>query len=249
MVDALQPAAAPRQRLSDHVVGQLMEAIATGRLPPGTELPAEAELGQRFGVSKTVVREALSRLAAMGAVLIQQGRPTTVLPPSAAPLSTFFDRAIRSRAEGLREAIELRRAIETEIAALAAQRASAEDIAAICTLVGRMRRLRDTVEPWVEADLAFHLALARAAGNALMLFLMEALAAPARHVMRLLQEQRELRDTRRTLARHERILEAIRSRDPEAARRAMHAHFDASRDLVARLAAREAERRPVDASS
>ena len=88
----------------------------------------------------------------------------------------------------------------------------------------------------MKADLAFHLALARASGNALMLFLMEALAPAARHVMRLMQRRRELRDARRTLARHERILAAIRERDPEAARQALHAHFDASRELVAAIA-------------
>jgi GntR family transcriptional repressor for pyruvate dehydrogenase complex len=236
MPDALEVVAAPRQRLSDHVVGQLLEGIATGRLAPGEELPPEATLAQRFGVSKTVVREALGQLAAMGAVLIQQGRPTTVLAPSAAPLATFFDRAIRSRPEGLREAIELRRAIETEIGALAAMRASEADIAALAAEVETMRGVRDTVDPWVRADLAFHLALARASGNALMLFLMEALAPAARHVMRLMQRRRELRDARRTLARHERILAAIRERDPEAARQALHAHFDASRELVAAIA-------------
>lgn len=232
MPNALEVVAAPRQRLSDHVVGQLLEGITTGRLAPGEELPPEAALARRFGVSKTVVREALGQLAAMGAVLIQQGRPTTVLPPSAAPLAAFFDRAIRSRPEGLREAIELRRAIETEIGALAAERAGAADVEALAAQVATMRAVRDTVDPWVEADLAFHLALARAAGNALMLFLMEALAPAAKHVMRLMQERRELRDARRTLARHERILAAIRSRDPQAARQALHAHFDASRALV-----------------
>jgi GntR family transcriptional repressor for pyruvate dehydrogenase complex len=236
MPDVLEVVAAPRQRLSDHLVGQLLEGIATGRLAPGEELPPEAALAHRFGVSKTVVREALGQLAAMGAVLIQQGRPTTVLPPSAAPLATFFDRAIRSRPEGLREAIELRRAIETEIGALAAVRATEADITALAALMATMRAERDTVDPWVEADLAFHLALARAAGNALMLFLMEALAPAAKHVMRLMQERRELRDARRTLARHERILAAIRKRDPDAARLALHAHFDASRDLVAAIA-------------
>lgn len=238
MPDAIEVVAAPRQRLSDHVVGQLLEGIATGRLAPGKELPPEAALAQRFGVSKTVVREALGQLAALGAVLIQQGRPTTVLPPSAAPLATFFDRAIRSRPEGLREAIELRRAIETEIGALAAMRASEEDVAALGAQVAAMRTVRDTVDPWIEADLAFHLALARASGNALMLFLMEALAPAARHVMRLMQKRHELRDARRTLARHEAILAAIRGRDADGARQALHAHFDASRALIDMIAPR-----------
>jgi len=237
MPDALEVVAAPRQRLSDHVVGQLLEGIAAGRLAAGKELPPEAALARRFGVSKTVIREALGQLAALGAVQIQQGRPTTVLPPSAAPLATFFDRAIRSRPEGMREAIELRRAIETEIGALAALRATPADLEALAGHVATLRRVRDTVEPWIEADLAFHLALARAAGNALLLFLMEALAEPARHCMRLMQQRRDLRDARNTLARHERILAALRARDPGAARAALHAHFDASRDLASLIEA------------
>jgi len=224
--------AAQRVRLSDTVVDQLLSAIGEGRLAPGSELPAESELARSFGVSKTVVREALGRLAVMGVVHIQQGRPTTVCMPSAAPLTALLDLTLRLRPDGVRQAMELRRALESEIAGLAAENATAQDIVNLRGLLGRMREHLDGIDTWVEADYAFHQKLGEISGNELMRFLMQAIEKPAREAMRRLQVRREMRDVQATLARHVAIVDAIAAHDPMAAKAAMHMHFDASRKIV-----------------
>jgi len=224
--------AAQRVRLSDTVVDQLLTAIGEGRLVPGSELPAESELARSFGVSKTVVREALGRLAVMGVVHIQQGRPTTVCMPSAAPLTALLDLTLRLRPDGVRQAMELRRALESEIAGLAAENATAQDIANLRGLLGRMCEHLDGIDTWVEADYAFHQKLGEISGNELMRFLMQAIEKPAREAMRRLQVRREMRDVQATLARHVAIVDAIAAHDPMAAKAAMHMHFDASRKIV-----------------
>jgi len=229
---ALPVTAAQRVRLSDTVVEQLLSALGEGRLVPGSELPAESELARSFGVSKTVVREALGRLAVMGVVSIQQGRPSTVCMPSAAPLTALLDLTLRLRPDGLRQAIELRRALETEIAGLAAENATAADIDELRGLIERMREHLEGIDTWVEADYAFHQKLGEMSGNELMRFLMQAIAKPAREAMRRLQVRREMRDARATLARHVAIVDAVAARDPAAAKAAMQVHFDASRKIV-----------------
>ena len=224
--------AAQRVRLSDTVVDQLLSALGEGRLVPGSELPAESELARSFGVSKTVVREALGRLAVMGVVHIQQGRPTAVCMPSAAPLTALLDLTLRLRPDGVCQAVELRRALETEIAGLAAENATPLDIEELRMLIERMREHAEGLDTWVEADYAFHRKLAEISGNELMRFLMQAIEKPARSVMRRLTERHEMRDAQASLARHGAIVEAIAAHDPMAARAAMHLHFDASRRIV-----------------
>ena len=224
--------AAERVRLSDHVTQELTRMLAAGRLKPGDVLPSESELARRFGVSKPVVREALNRLAARGVVVIQQGKQTSVTALSSVPLAGYFELAVRLADDGLREAIQLRSVLEPEIAALAAARIEDDELDALGVLVERLRALVETQDPWVEADLEFHLAIARASGNRLMQFLMEALAGTIRENIRLLQRQRDLRDARATLRRHVAIYEALRARDPSAARAAMQKHFSSQRRVV-----------------
>jgi GntR family transcriptional repressor for pyruvate dehydrogenase complex len=224
--------AAERVRLSDHVTEELTRMLAAGRLKPGDVLPSEAELARRFGVSKPVVREALNRLAARGVVVVQQGKQTSVAALSSVPLASYFELAVRLADDGLRDAIQLRGVLEPEIAALAASRIEDDELEALEALIERLRDLVETQDPWVEADLEFHLAIARASGNRLMQFLMEALAGTIRENIRLLQRQRDLRDARATLRRHLAIYEALRARDPAAARAAMQKHFASQRRVV-----------------
>ena len=229
---SLKIVAPNRVRLPDHVAAQLMELISQRVLKTGDALPAEAELARRFGVSKAVIREALSQLATGGMITIQQGRPSSVAALSSEPLAGYLNLAVRVADEGLREAIELRQALETDIAMLAARRATPSDLAEIGAIVERMKRDYETLDPWIEADVEFHLALGRASHNSLMSFLMEALSRTMRECVRDLQVRQELRDNRATLERHLAIHEALLRRDPEGARAAMQAHFAASRAVV-----------------
>jgi GntR family transcriptional repressor for pyruvate dehydrogenase complex len=216
-----------RPRLSDRVKQRLTQLILDQALKPGDELPSEGDLAERFGVSKPTVREALRSLAGVGLVEIAQGKRATVRNPSSEPLERFFRFAMTNSDQGLREVVELRRKLETEIAVLAAERATADQLARMEAAVAKMRDAVGTIEPWLDADLQLHMALAESAGNSLMFYLMEALGGVFRESMRILHLQRGPKGVEATLARHERIVQAVKSRDTQAVRQAMDAHYGA----------------------
>jgi len=216
-----------RTRLSDTVKQRLTQLILDQALKPGDELPSEGDLAESFGVSKPTIREALRALAAIGVVEIVQGKRATVRHPSSEPLEGFFQFAVSHSDQGLREVVELRRKLETEIAVLAAERATAQQVTQMEAAVAKMRDAVGTIEPWLDADLQLHMALAESAGNSLMFYLMEALGGVFRESMRILHLQRGPKGVEATLARHEQIVQAVKARDPQSVRRAMDAHYGA----------------------
>ena len=226
---------ARRTRLSDSVCEQLVQGIGAGSFELGSALPSESALAQEFGVSKPVVREALGKLASFGALQIRQGRPATVTGLTSSPLREFFSLAVQIQPESLLEAIELRRAIETQTVALAAVRASDEEIGELRALVDQMAGQTEMLMPFIETDIKFHQAVARASHNRLMRLLMDALEEIMRKSIINLQTNRKSGDTNRKFVIHERLLKAIEDRDPVAAAATMNEHFDASAAVVTKL--------------
>ena len=231
------PAPAERPRLTASVTDFVLGRVAARMLRPGDALPSEAELARQLSVSKPVVREAMGRLVALGLVSVQQGKPTTIQPLSSGPFQELLRMAVRTHDNGLREAVELRRGVETEVAALAAERRSEAQAAALFACTATMRANPKPEEPWLRADFEFHLTLAQASGNRLLALLVDALSDVMRYTMRLMGKQMDLRDPMATLARHIVIAEAVRDRDAEAARRAMRIHFDATDSVVKAIGA------------
>lgn len=224
---------ADRERLASQVFNHLTQQISSGGFEPGDPLPSESALAEQYNVSKPVIREALTQLSAFGMVQVSQGRPARVLGVNAAPLAEFFRLAMVASGQGLREALELRRALETQIAVLAAERRGPDGIAAMQQAIADMQACGDDVAQWARLDCAFHLGLARAAGNRLMLHLMEALAGPIRQSIEIITAQRDLSgDRSATLWRHHRIAEAVARGDTNAARAAIAGHFAASGPVV-----------------
>jgi GntR family transcriptional repressor for pyruvate dehydrogenase complex len=223
---------ANRQRLSDQVLEHLTQLIMERSLKPGDELPSEAELAENYRVSKPVIRVALNQLSAMGIVDIRQGKPTKVRSLSSAPLELFFRLAVRVSKEGLKEAIELRRSLETSIAELAAEHITETNLAALEEILNDLDQHKYTVEEWIQSDLAFHHLLAKSAKNKLMLFLMEALSGTIEESIRILHLHRELRDPEATWQRHADIVGALKARDSEKVKNAIYAHFDASAPII-----------------
>jgi len=166
---------ADRERLASQVFNHLTQLISGGACAPGQALPAESALAAQYNVSKPVIREALTRLATFGMVQIRQGRPARVLGVNAAPLTEFFRLAMIASGQGLRDAVELRRALETQTALLAAQRRAPQGLQAMAQALDQMQACGDDVERWAALDCAFHLGLAQAAGNQLIQHLLEAL--------------------------------------------------------------------------
>lgn len=226
-----------KQRLTEAVTQFVIDRVAERVYRPGDQLPSESDLAKRLNVSKPVVREALGRLSALGIVQIQQGKPTTIKGLSIAPLDQFLRLAVRVTDNGLREAIELRRAIEVEVAALAAERATPLQLEPVEAALEKMRANIDgDFEHWLQGDLAFHVALARCSGNALLEHLVSALVDTIKFTQRALGMQRDLRDPPATVARHQAIVDAIKAHDPAAARIAMTTHFAVSGAVVAEIA-------------
>ncbi|RYE33472.1 MAG: FadR family transcriptional regulator [Hyphomicrobiales bacterium] len=231
-------------RLGDAVIQRITHAIHEGRLKPGDSLPSEARIAASFGVSKPIAREAIRQLAAMGVVHIQQGKPTRVQALDAAPLDRFYRFAVRGRANGLTEAVELRRILEPPTAAHSAERRSAEDIEKLDLILARMEDALGNVPRWIEADLDFHEAVAASSGNRLLDFQIRGLRPVIREVMEIFnsREARGPGDWQQTFARHVRVVAAIKAGDTAAAFGAMNKHFEAAEAAIAELASDREDR-------
>lgn len=211
-------------RLFEQIVAQVEESILKGQLKPGDQLPAERDLAQRFGVSRTAVREAVKTLREKGLVEAYSGRGTFVTTGTSQAIRHSLDLMIRiSQQEGSANLAELRLVLEPEIAGLAATRIEEQLLSTMREAVAVMDRNLHDPDAYVEADLDFHLALAEAANNPLILSLLDSIVG-------LLREQRSrIFDVdggpERGQFHHKRILMAIEKRDPKAARKAMRAHL------------------------
>ncbi len=211
-------------RLYQQIVQQIEESIDKGELKEGDQLPAERELAQQFGVSRTAVREAVKTLREKGLVEAYAGRGTFITNGSTNSIRNTLDRMIRNGPlEGTVHLAEMREILEPEIAFLAAKRADQETISAMQESISVMDAARRDPEAFIEGDLDFHLALAEAAGNPLILSLIDSIVG-------LLREQRMRTyytegGPERGQYHHKRILEAIEHRDPQGARDAMRAHL------------------------
>ncbi len=211
-------------RLYEQIVQQVEESIQKGALKTGDKLPPERELAQQFGVSRTAVREAVKALREKGFVEAYPGRGTFIMETSAHPIRLSLDRMVKAgQAEGSRYLTEVREMMEPEIAALAAERAEAEDLAAMHESFEVMERAKRDPDAFIEADLDFHLALAEAAANPIILSLIDSIVG-------LLREQRMgifqvEGGPERGQYHHKKILDAVEHRDAAGAREAMKAHM------------------------
>jgi GntR family transcriptional repressor for pyruvate dehydrogenase complex len=211
-------------RLYEQIVQQVEDSILKGQLKPGDQLPAERDLAHSFGVSRTAVREAVKTLREKGLVEAYSGRGTFVTNGTSNSIRQSLDLMIRINPnEGLANLAELRLVLEPEIASLAATRIEEQLLSTMREAVAEMdRSLRDP-DAYVEADLDFHLALAEAAANPLILSLLDSIVG-------LLREQRSRifnvdGGPERGQFHHKRILAAVVQGNPEAAREAMRAHL------------------------
>jgi len=216
-------------RLYEQIVQQIEESIVKGDLKTGDQLPAERDLAQRFGVSRTAVREAVKALREKGLVEAYSGRGTFITDGTRQAVRQSLDLMSRmGQQEGSRHLAEVRAILEPEIAALAALRIQEPELATMREAVAVMDKAGQDPDAYIEADLDFHLALAEGASNPLILSLIDSIVG-------LLREQR-LRifkvsgGPERGQAHHKKILEAVERRDAEKAREAMRSHLEQVRD-------------------
>lgn len=220
------------QRLYQTVAEKILEMIASGSYPPGTRLPGERELADRFQVSRVVIREAEISLEAIGHLEIRVGSGVYVREPIAHKLARLPEATAF-------ELTQTRLMFESESAALAASMISDEQISDLERTVERMVNATHDSPDGDDADKEFHMLIAKATGNSVNLHIME-------HLWRMRTELPEVRkvyaavcveDSSHRVEEHVAILDALRERNPQEARRAMRSHF--SRLIEALLVASE----------
>jgi GntR family transcriptional repressor for pyruvate dehydrogenase complex len=212
-----------RERLFESVVSQIESLIVDLQLAPGVALPAERMLAERFGVSRTAIREAVKVLAQKGLVEVQQGKGIIVARPSHRSLSDSLHLLMRLDGVGIAELTETRMALETAIVRLAAVRADPGGCATLRDCADHMVRLTGEPEHWVEYDIAFHHTLAVMARNQLLVWIISSIRELLRES--ILQGFNAEGAVMRAMQYHEEILEAVCRKDPEAAAAAMHKHL------------------------
>ncbi|HET6560417.1 MAG TPA: FadR/GntR family transcriptional regulator [Marmoricola sp.] len=220
--------------LAHRVVAGLKDRILAGELAPGARLPSENELIEEYGVSRTVVREAVTRLRAEGLVETFQGRGSFVLAVPEPSSFTVESSAIRSHHDVL-AMVDFRLGIESETAALAAGRRTDEDAAAITEAMAAFTDAGR--EGAVEADFAFHLAVARATHNRFYVDLLESLGPMMVMLPRTrLGEEFSMTDAAhvdRVQREHDNVAAAVLAGDGETARAAMRVHLGNTRRRLA----------------
>lgn len=213
-----------RERLYETVVTQLETLIIDLQLVPGTTLPPERELAERFGVSRTAVREAVKVLAQKGLVDVQQGRGILVARPNHRALSESLHLLMRIDGVGIPELTETRLALETAIVRLAALRADAAGCAALERCLDSMATVTTDAERWVEYDIEFHRTLAVMAHNQLLVWIVGSIRDLLRES--ILRGFNAPGAVERAMKYHQEIMEAICGKDPDAAAAAMRRHLE-----------------------
>lgn len=216
-------------RLSDQVAQQLAAQIHDGRLAAGDKLPPEARLVEQFRVSRTVLREAVSRLKSLGLVDSRQGSGVYVSAnPPYAPLN--FDARHGASREAVVQMAEVRRALEAEAAGLAAQRRSGADIRRLKQAVGALDRAVRDGGDGVEQDLQFHRAIAEAAHNPFLIGTLDYLAQFMRGAIGVTRanEARRADFAAQVRDEHVAVLQAIEAGEAARARSAASRHMNNS---------------------
>ncbi|MFD0670186.1 FadR/GntR family transcriptional regulator [Cohnella sp. GCM10027633] len=213
----------------EEIASRLADMIADGRLNVGDSLPSTKEMSERFGVGRSTMREALSALKAMGLIEIRQGGGCRVIgSPASGAVSAPELQSLRMNRRTLIELLEARQALEGSNAAIAAVKRTDEDVAAFAALMVEMERTIGDEAEGERTDVAFHLLLAKATHNEIMVKLFESIAG---------QLEKAIRDVRRVeiyanrsvagqlYGEHFALYEAIAAGDAELAASRMREHL------------------------
>ena len=220
----------PPDGCAEQVVAHVRTLIERRALRPGDRLPAERDLASQIGVSRPTVRAGLHALAAMGVVQARRGSGTFIPdgPPALAPEPLSFLAALHGFSR--EEMYEARRVLEIGAAGLAAERASADQLAALADEVASLFALMHEPQAFLVHDVNFHRSVAVSSGNPILAALLEMISGLYYERRRKTAGRAVQRDRRAAAEAHRRIYQAIRAHDADAARRAMHDHLvEASR--------------------
>lgn len=220
---ALSLKAVQKTNLYKQIANQIQDLIDQGKLKHGDQLPPERELAEIFKVSRHPVREAIRTLEQKNILRSRVGSGTYVILEDEPSVVEFIAKSIQREKEKLSDIFEFRRMLEPQIAGMAAENASQTDIKTISDILEDQRQATGDFEEFIGLDQAFHLSLAKAAGNSILPRIVE-------RIIDILAESRAKYSQsssriKHSISGHQKILDAIRQSNPAKASQAMHSHL------------------------
>lgn len=223
-----------KRKLSDHVLERLIDLINSGEFAPGETFPSERELMEQYGVGRPAVREAMQALQNAGLIAVQQGQRPKVTTPTPGGIISQIDMAARhllnTSSRSLEHFKDARHLIEVGIVRQAARKATEEDVARMKETLDLQERYH-TSEPdkFLDADIAFHIAIAEATENPIFVATSQAMLGWLKHfnpnIVRLDGKEHI------TLNEHRKIFECIAAHDVDGATLAMTDHLNRTRGI------------------
>jgi DNA-binding FadR family transcriptional regulator len=210
--------------ITEEIIGRIKALLAKGRLKAGSRLPPERDLARILGVGRPALRQALKALATMGIIDSRVGQGTFISRSTWELLAAPMDFMMLLNVVSIRELFEVRKALEVELAGLAAERATDDDLSHINAVLRKQEISLANPQAFLEGDLEFHAAIAAASRNILFLAILDNLSRlmiESRQKL-LLQEQ----DLSLSFKDHQRICAEIAAKNTLGAREAMLRHLD-----------------------
>ena len=224
--------AVARESVVSTVARRLLDQLTTGKVAPGTRLPSERQLAATLEVGRSAVREALAALDLLGIVDIRPGSGTYLRGSSSDLLPRTINWGLMLGQPRTHDLVEMRQHLEVLSAELAAERATDEDIAALAERVEQMRGSVGDVAAFVDADVAFHLEVARAARNSVLSDILHSIRELLHVWVQRTSHDRPAAEA--SLVEHTAVFQAIARRDPSAARTTMQEHMAIASDRLRR---------------
>lgn len=233
-----KPAFELNQRRSDEALRQILDLIFQGKLPPGARLPAERELAELIGVSRNTLRDALNKLEARGYIERRDRSGNYVCTAIPQSLSAPLEEIVAKDMVGLRDIVDIRKALETWAARKAAATPTAATLKELQACLKTMKanaalRSDEQFNRYSAADGRFHEIIAAMTGNPVYMHLFHYFIALLRRSMTITRELMQEPFAAHNLRVHKNILAAISAADPDAAERAMKEHFQFVEELIA----------------
>jgi GntR family transcriptional regulator, transcriptional repressor for pyruvate dehydrogenase complex len=236
--------------LTERTQEQLEQLIVDRRLRPGDRLPPQEELSKLLDVSRTVVREAVRHLIARGLLEGRRGSGVYVRAMSSDVLREPLDLLLRSQTITRHQIMEARELLEVKISGLAAERATVQDIEAMQAAIEKMAAGNLSPTEFAATDVAFHHLLARAADNPLFLAMANSINDVMIHLRLWSTKLYGLAEASKLAVQdHSQILERVKGRDVEGARRAMEEHLAQTRKVLDQVALSNPPEQPVSSRS
>ena len=210
-------------KVSDEIIRQIRNQISQGMLKPGDRLPPERDLVKEFTVSRPSLREALNSLVGMGFLEVR-GKRTYIKSVASESMQNPLSLLIKADTEKIFDLIEVRKAIETWGAFLAAQRATEEDIKQLENIIEEMRKAFEEGRSWEKQDADFHLGIAQATHNTIQTHMMSTIYDLLREsVAKVFKDRTKVK---KLIDQHHRIFSAIKNHSPDKARERTLEHLN-----------------------